>query len=185
MNLINILYYSKRALKFSLFIVIIYSIIYLLKTKKTKSSFFIKDFIIKIIYVGYVSALVQITIIRDWNNFFNISNLNYSINMIQYIPFYTIVESYHLGRWQLIYHVLGNMLWFLPFGFISPVIIKNITNIKKIIILSFIFSFSIELLQFLLNSGISDIDDIILNILGSILGYNIYKLFMLLKSNYN
>lgn len=177
MNLINILYFSKRAFKFSILIGIIYSLIYLLKLKKSNKPFITKKFVIQIIYTCYISALIQITIIRNWNSFFNINNLSYTMATIQYIPFYTMFNSWNNGLWQFIYHVFGNMLWFIPFGFFSPLIYSKFKNLTRLLLLSFTFSFSIEILQFLFNNGISDIDDIILNILGSLLGYSIYKIY--------
>jgi glycopeptide antibiotics resistance protein len=40
-----------------------------------------------------------------------------------------------------------------------------------------LFSISIETLQFLLETGVSDIDDVFFNTCGAILGYLIYRLF--------
>lgn len=182
MNLINILYFSKRALKFSLLIGIIYSFFYLLRLKKFNKPFVQKNFIVRLIYICYISALIQITIIRDWNSFFNIDNLSYSIATIQYIPFSTMYNSLNNELWTFIYPVFGNMLWFMPLGFISPLINNKFSNTTKLLILSFLFSSSIEILQFIFNSGISDIDDIILNILGALLGYCIYRIYISFKN---
>ncbi len=176
MNIINILYFSKRAISFSIVIGIIFSLYYITKLKITKSSFKTKSFFVQLIYVCYLSALIQITIIRDWKNFISISDISYSIKTVQYIPLTTTKLVLYMGIGSFIYHVIGNMFWFVPLGFLSPIVSKKFNEIKKILILSCIFSFTIELFQFLFNSGVSDIDDIILNVLGSLFGYYCYRL---------
>lgn len=71
---------------------------------------------------------------------------------------------------------LLNIIMFMPLGFLLPYIWDNFRNLKSIIFTSFIFSLSIELSQ-LLNRRTTDIDDLMMNTLGGILGYFIWKLF--------
>ena len=176
MDIISILYFSKRAISFAIVMGIIFTAYYIIKIKTTKASFKAKPFLVQLIYVCYLSALIQITVIRDWKNFISISDLNYSLSTIQCIPFETTKLVLSLGIGPFIYHVIGNMSWFVPLGFLSPIVSKRFNKIKNLLILSFILSFAIEALQFLFNSGISDKDDIILNVLGSLFGYFCYKL---------
>ncbi len=176
MDILSILYFSKRAISFAIVIGVIFSIYYFIKLKITKSTFRMKSFLLQLLYVCYISALIQITIIRDWDNFISISDISYSFKTVQYIPFATIKLVFDMGIGSFIYHVFGNMFWFVPLGFLTPMISKKFNEIKGILILSFIFSFTIELFQFFFNSGVSDIDDIILNVLGSLLGYSCYRL---------
>lgn len=185
MDLINILYFSKRAIIFAMLIGIVFSLYYFIKLKITKSSFETKKFFVQLIFVCYLSALIQITVIRDWTKIISISDVSYSISSVQYIPFMTTKLVFCIGIGSFIYHVIGNMFWFVPLGFLSPIISKKYNEIKKILILSILLSFSIELFQFLFNSGVSDIDDIILNVLGSLFGYSCYRLYKLKHKNEN
>lgn len=73
---------------------------------------------------------------------------------------------------------LGNILIFMPLGFLLPFIWK-----KKFIFTSFIgFSISafIEFVQLFIARG-SDVDDLMLNTLGTILGYMVFRLYIYVK----
>lgn len=100
-------------------------------------------------------------------------------------PFHTIKGLLKLLK-QGIYlnyvysNLFGNLLLFLPFAFFFKLTFK-LKGIY-ILILSMLFSLSIELIQIPL-MRIADIDDIILNTLGAILGLGLAYLFIRLKSN--
>lgn len=74
----------------------------------------------------------------------------------------------------LVYNIIGNIIWFMPFGYMLHHFVNRI-NVKRVILYSFMLSFYIELGQYVLRVGISDIDDIILNTLGGLLGYLLYR----------
>lgn len=69
-----------------------------------------------------------------------------------------------------------NILMTIPFGIIVPALWKNLRSFYKIIIRGFIFSFIIEITQFITARGLFEFDDLINNTIGSILGYIIYIL---------
>lgn len=87
------------------------------------------------------------------------------------VPFQEIFR-YEIGSRKFIYNVLGNILIFVPFGyFISRAIEPR--GVATIIIDSVLTSLTVELVQ--LNIGRSfDIDDIMLNMVGGIVGYFLY-----------
>ena len=95
-------------------------------------------------------------------------NVSSGINII---PFQEILR-YDLDSELFIFNVLGNIALFIPFGFIAAAYVKP----KKIwtnTIIALIVSSTIEFVQ--LNIGRSfDIDDIILNTLGCVIGFLIY-----------
>ena len=67
------------------------------------------------------------------------------------------------------------MLLFIPLGIFLPILFSKIINIKRIILICLTIFFIKELLQLLLNVGMFDIDDIILNVVGALLSYIIFK----------
>lgn len=100
-----------------------------------------------------------------------------SLNIIPFKMFLTLrneIES--MGFIWAISNSLGNLLIFAPFGYLIPIVFKKINNISSIIVTSFSLSLFLELSQYILSIGSADIDDIILNTLGGIAGYLIYKL---------
>jgi glycopeptide antibiotics resistance protein len=72
---------------------------------------------------------------------------------------------------------LQNILLFIPFGNLLPLLWKKYDKIIYILVLGFSFSMFIEITQ-LLNYRSTDIDDLILNTIGGLIGYGIYKMFV-------
>ncbi len=64
---------------------------------------------------------------------------------------------------------------FIPFGVLLPVNFKFYKRLPQIIIATIILSSSIELTQYLTNLGIFDIDTILLNLIGSLIGFMAVK----------
>ena len=69
-----------------------------------------------------------------------------------------------------------NVILFMPLGFFLPLLYKEYKTIGKVTLAGFILSLSIELVQ-LFGRGATDINDLITNVIGTIIGYAIYKLF--------
>lgn len=83
-----------------------------------------------------------------------------------YLPFKQILR-YRIDNYLFLKNVIGNILLFIPFGSFFKIHFK--IKLIWIIIITLIFSVSIELIQLLIGR-VFDIDDIILNIVGSLLG---------------
>ena len=71
---------------------------------------------------------------------------------------------------------LLNILMCFPLGFLLPLIWKNYRNILKTSLFGFCFSLLIELSQ-LITTRATDIDDLIANTFGTIIGYIIWIIF--------
>lgn len=69
----------------------------------------------------------------------------------------------------------NNFLIFVPFGGLLGIVAKK-SNVWQKIGYLFIFSFMIELMQYLLQIGASDITDILTNVSGGVLGMGVYAL---------
>ncbi len=113
-------------------------------------------------FVLYMFLLFELVTSTDFESYSN-----------NFIPFKEILR-YEIDSKLFYKNVLGNVLLFVPFGYFICTFLKN----KKLyisFIITLITSLSIELIQ--MNIGRSfDIDDIILNLCGGIIGYLIYRL---------
>lgn len=72
-----------------------------------------------------------------------------------------------------------NILMFMPLGFLLPLIWKNFDKAYKAMLFGFCMSLAIELAQ-LMCLRTTDINDLIMNTLGTLIGYLCWKLFSLL-----
>ena len=77
---------------------------------------------------------------------------------------------------QIIDEVIPNIVLFFPLGISIPVVFREIRKISKISLVVFLISFSIEVFQYFLGRS-ADVDDIIKNTLGGIIGYGFFKVF--------
>lgn len=78
-------------------------------------------------------------------------------------------------------NIVGNILIFTPLGFLIPTIKPNLNKIVKVTLIGFFVSLSIEVLQIFTMGNVCDIDDVILNTIGSFIGIVIYKIFIKFK----
>ncbi len=99
------------------------------------------------------------------------SSGNWGINII---PFKTISNYIkYSSSFSIFINICGNILIFIPLGFLIPMI-DNSKSFFKILLISFSTSIFIEFIQFFIGRSV-DIDDVILNVLGGIIGYIFYK----------
>lgn len=80
----------------------------------------------------------------------------------------------HTYGWNVtIVNLVGNVICFMPFGFLIPTISKKkiCKNVISVTLLAMLFSLGIETAQLLLKVGAFDVDDIFLNTIGGFLGY--------------
>jgi glycopeptide antibiotics resistance protein len=130
--------------------------------------------IFMIFFIMYVSFLAFLTILGRFHGGI------YTYRNINIIPFKTILQylttsiNPNISRTN----ILGNIEAFMPMGFLLPILFKKLRKFRKVLLVVLIVTFSIEILQYITGTGASDVDDVILNVLGGILGYLIYGIIM-------
>ncbi|KAB0577133.1 VanZ like protein [Fusobacterium naviforme] len=81
-----------------------------------------------------------------------------------------------LGNGAFLLNTLGNVLAFLPFGFFLPIVSGRCHDFLTLFFSGALFSGGIELIQLLTRLGSFDVDDILLNTVGAVLGYLIFRM---------
>lgn len=112
-------------------------------------------------FMLYILCLFQLVTSGDLNN----------MNGNNFTPFKEIFR-YRFGSRLFFRNIVGNVLLFIPYGFFSSYYVE-LKNPIKAFILIFIASLSIEVTQLVIGR-VFDVDDIILNVIGGMLGYLIY-----------
>lgn len=128
-----------------------------------KKLFFIRN-LKNLIYIVYCFALFQLVTTTDFESFSN-----------NFIPFKEIMR-YKTTSVLFYRNVIGNIAIFLPFGFIITDMIREKAkkcNILITAIITLLTSLTIETIQMFIGRSF-DVDDIILNFLGGILGFIFY-----------
>ena len=112
-------------------------------------------------FIIYILCLFQIVTAQD-----------VSFGGVNIIPFKEIFR-YEAGTYLFYKNILGNVLLFLPFGFFVGYFIK-VKKVSVMLLLTFIVSLSIETIQLSIGR-VFDVDDVILNVLGGLIGFILYK----------
>jgi glycopeptide antibiotics resistance protein len=92
-----------------------------------------------------------------------------SVNEIDIIPFNTPG-----GIRYIVMYAAANAIAFLPVGLLIPMIWENMDSLRQILMVGFLSSFFIELSQLILQCGVCQTEDLIMNTLGAGMGYWIY-----------
>ena len=98
---------------------------------------------------------------------------------VNLIPMVNLLD-YEIFREMLI-NVIGNTTMFIPLGIVWPSVFRKLDTHGKVIGAGVGFSLCIEILQLPFYDRVSDVDDLILNSLGFLIGYGIYLLVKVVK----
>lgn len=132
---------------------------------KNKKTFCLYKELIALSFIIYILCLFQVVTFQDNNN----------ISSNNLIPFKEMFR-YNFGSRLFLKNVLGNIIMFLPYGFFTSYFLKE-KKMWPILLLTTIASITIETTQLMIGR-VFDIDDIILNIIGGILGYFLHILII-------
>lgn len=100
-------------------------------------------------------------------------NLELFKEIKRFIKYYKV-----LGLQTVILNLAGNIIGFMPMGFLLPTVSRRAKHFYLTILLCFTFSFLVETVQLIWKVGIFDVDDMLLNTIGGVLGYIFYKIFI-------
>lgn len=84
---------------------------------------------------------------------------------------------YILGNKAFFINVFGNVIAFMPMGFFQPLLAKRLWRGAFVVLNCFIVSLFVETIQLIFKIGCFDVDDLLLNTLGGLLGVIIYYVF--------
>lgn len=88
------------------------------------------------------------------------------------------------GSWRLFWwNVVGNVCVFVPFGAFLPALFAKCKRLFSVLLFTLELSFVVEIVQLVTKIGSFDVDDLLLNTLGGILGYFVYKIMAAKNAN--
>lgn len=108
--------------------------------------------------------------------FFGFGRSQYEINIVRLSPListFSFVKETILWK-TIIINIFGNIIMFTPFGFLG-IVFPKLNDFKTLIINFLSVIIIIESLQYFTRMGVFDIDDIILNTIGVVIGFWFYR----------
>ena len=155
-------------------IYLIAAIIYIVYAKDNRRRLIIYRILIIGLFSYYVIFLVSVLFLDGY--FFSRGGMDY----VNKVPFYTIKKYYltmkNNNDLAAFANLMGNAILFAPMGLLLPLLADIFKN-PYVFTLTMIFMVGMaEFSQYYFHVGGADIDDIILNVLGSLIVFMIYKI---------
>lgn len=158
----------------AILLTVIWAIYRIIVNKKSSEKNTLREVLINIFFI-YLLILVNLTICK-MGVLRIIFNMRVHINYIPFVETINMLKDNFMGIGNTLYNVIGNILLFVPIGFAVPLFFRNSNKLGSVALYGFIASFTIEFIQIFTPSNITDVDDIIFNILGSVLGFFIFNI---------
>lgn len=145
--------------------------------------------VIKFLFVFYLSMVAAVTLFPiiightpDIQNEYRSFNF---IPLVTIYKYFTHIRTAYNGDVAFMIELIaknigGNILLLMPLGFCAPILFHKFNRFIKVLLLGLLVSICIECIQFFeLQSGIVlwrsvDVDDVVCNVAGAVLGYLIY-----------
>lgn len=136
------------------------------------------------LFVIYVAVLSYLLFFSEYYGRGETStDYHYNLTLFKEIRrFYEYREV--LGTRVVLVNLVGNVLAFVPYGFVLPELYPGLRRLYRISLCTFVFSLLVEFLQLFFRVGTFDVDDLLLNTIGGILGYVLLHLSYLVRGIY-
>lgn len=130
-----------------------------------------------VLFVLYVIAIVYFLLLSDIYG--RVEGYDtYRYNLIPFVEIMRFLRSAMNGGSiayvDVFMNLVGNVVAFIPFGALIRWARNRKTGFWIAVLYTFLFSFSIEVVQLFTKVGVFDVDDLILNTCGGAIGYACY-----------
>ena len=130
----------------------------------------------KILFVLYVGFVIWFLIFSDWyGRTGTMQEYHYNLELFKEIKRFWNYRK-QVGYLAMFTNLFGNVLIFVPFGFFLPMASKY-RSFFSTMFAGFGLSLCVEVFQFITRVGSFDVDDLLLNTIGGIVGHIIYEIF--------
>lgn len=133
----------------------------------------------KFLFVLYICFLFYFLIFSDWyGRTGETGTYRYNLELFREIKRYWY--SWEQLGWIAIQNLVGNVVIFAPFGFFMAMA-SRYKSFFLTVFYSFCLSFCVEIFQLLTKVGSFDVDDLLLNTIGGLLGYVFFAICNVLR----
>ena len=138
----------------------------------------------KILFVLYIGFIIYFLLFSEWygRNPERMGEYRYNLELFKEIKRFWYYRE-QLGFYAVFTNLLGNVLIFVPFGFFMPMA-SRYRSFWSAVFYSFILSFCVETFQLITTVGSFDVDDMLLNTIGGMVGYIIFVDFAAKRRRY-
>ncbi|MEB2279480.1 VanZ family protein [Lysinibacillus xylanilyticus] len=132
-----------------------------------KKQVHIKKLVLGAVFIGYIIFVLELTIFGRGTSHYLQMNLQ---------PFSGYIDAWKKYSLRDLQNCIFNILMFVPLGIFLPLISSKFKKFKWLLLIVISATLSIETYQTLSGAGIFELDDLMNNSLGGIIGYQLYRL---------
>lgn len=142
---------------------------------------------VSIATIAYGLILLYVLFFRSIDVTYPWGYIEYLKAMHNFIPFrsmYVLLTTPVISGQVIIRFIVnffGNVILFIPWGFLLPVYYKKANSFKHFVVPTIITLFAVEAIQILTMLGSFDIEDVLLNMTGACFGFAGYRRYFLAK----
>ena len=136
--------------------------------------------LIQLLFILYIISVISVTFIVRETMVLRTPE-NRGVILQPFREFEAMMFQNHIFWFKQIFL---NVILFVPFGFLLPMIHTRFRNPVLTVATGSIFSGTIELMQYITGRGLTEVDDVITNTMGAVVGVAIYK-FVFTVYQYN
>ena len=127
-----------------------------------------------LLFAAYLVVLLYFTIFSESLGRTDANDeIRYNLVLFTEIKRFWIYRE-QLGLWACFMNIAGNIIAFIPCGYLIPTMFQSRRNFADAVCTGFTVSFIIECTQIVFRVGSFDVDDLLLNTIGAALGYVIW-----------
>lgn len=138
--------------------------------------------VVLISFAVYVMMIISVTFLSGRHALHDVSITDHFINRSNLIPFRTVssyiraIKNNSINFDIPIKNIVGNIFLFLPMSAYIACMFKKCRSLPINLLVIFTVLITVEALQIVTRLGSFDIDDLILNMLGALIGFALWKL---------
>ncbi|SHN27575.1 VanZ family protein [Gracilibacillus kekensis] len=107
----------------------------------------------------------------------------YNANLVPFNnTYHYLTGSDYFSLVVIFNNIIGNILVFLPLGLLLPLLFQTYRKFSKLLVTVTVLTVLVEVMQISLRIGQFDVDDIILNVVGGVIGYLFFRVMLIVHA---
>ena len=129
----------------------------------------------RILFILYGILMLYFLFFADAMGRLSGDTSSYGYNVVLFREIHRYIENWErIGLWKVWLNLGGNIVGFIPLGFLLPFLSNKNRNFLRTGLTCFFVSLAVEITQRTFHVGCFDVDDMFLNLVGGIIGYLIF-----------
>ncbi len=135
---------------------------------------------IKLLFAAYCAAMLLLLFVRQpgsaGDGYWAQVAGSYNLIPLRTLRHYCFLLTLDAHRRHAVINLVGNVVLFIPLGFLLPAVFPKLRRLLRTLLAALVIMYLVETAQIFTLLGFFDMDDLILNLLGTAVGYGWFRL---------